>query len=127
MNPPNSPHKIISDAIRHTLTSKAEFVAADVIARLEQAGYMIVQARASGLTRGTCSACKGAAERGETGSWWHLEDPQQCAGLDTIPEFIPATPITDATDNPPPCTCLHMPHAVNCRYRFWKLTRGQQP
>jgi hypothetical protein len=24
----------------------------------------------------------------------------------------------------PPCTCSSMPHAVNCKNRFWKLTNG---
>jgi len=28
-------------------------------------------------------------------------------------------------DTPPPCTCLHMPHAVNCKQRYWLALRGE--
>ena len=50
------------------------------------------------------------------------DDPAELAArLDTARSEFP-----EATDDPPPCTCLTTtPHAVNCNYRYWLALRGE--
>lgn len=51
--------------------------------------------------------------------------PEDPCHVDVLLRLANADPETAAA---PPCTCITTnPHAVNCRYRFWKLTHGEQP
>jgi hypothetical protein len=80
---------------------------------------------------GDCEAHRPAA--GAVRQGWRclvcrtLRDELGCAVADVHP--APALELikTAAEVDVPPCTCITTnPHAVNCRYRFWKLTHGEQ-
>lgn len=64
--------------------------------------------------------CSHSTDDHDAGECWAEVDGDQCSCI----WFEPAIP----EDSAPPCTCITTnPHAVNCRYRFWKLTHGEQP